>query len=251
RRGEALELYGRAIELMPDLGWHYYLGAGGPMEPDLFETAREGLMRALQTNVVFRREKIESNLGYLHERQRDFEGALRHYRRAIQIAVDKSQYLYQAGTIFAFQGRTDEAIEYYRRALDKGTLNRRLELAALRQLGRALAERGEHKAAAGYLARARELDPGSYQTRVELGRAWFDAGEISRAESELKNAVQVDPSRPEAYAALISLYRSSGDFARAIPLARRLVEIQPQDRGWKDLLDELYRQVGPDPPGGS
>src|SRR5262249_15130696 len=72
RRDEALPLYGRSMELMPDLSWHYYLGSSGPLPADLFDTARAALGRALVTNVVFRPEKIESNLGYLYERQRDY-----------------------------------------------------------------------------------------------------------------------------------------------------------------------------------
>src|SRR5262249_22816916 len=101
RRAEALPLYGKAIELMPDLGWHYYLGSTGPLPRDMFDTAKEALGRALVTNVVFRTEKIESNLGYLYERERDYDRALEHYRRAIELAPDPSQYLYQAAVVLA------------------------------------------------------------------------------------------------------------------------------------------------------
>src|SRR5262249_46080965 len=134
RRAEALPLYGRAIELMPDLTWHYYLGASGPLGPDMFATAQAALQRARETNVVFRPERIEASLGYLYERQRDLDDALAHYRRAIELAPDPSQYLYQAAVVLTHQGQSEEAMEYLRRALKRGTLSVRLEQAALGSL---------------------------------------------------------------------------------------------------------------------
>jgi hypothetical protein len=158
RRSDALPLYGRAIELMPDLSWHYYLGTSGPLPSDMFDVTVSALQRALQSNVVFRKEKIESNLGYLYERQRDYENALAHYRRAIELAPDPSQYLYQAAVVFGFQGREDEAIKYFERALARHTLSGRLEQAALGSLGRTLLRRGDARGAAEHLSRARALE---------------------------------------------------------------------------------------------
>jgi tetratricopeptide (TPR) repeat protein len=247
RRGEALPLYGRAIELMPDLGWHYYLGASGPLPRDLFDIADAALERALETNVVYRPEKIESNLGYLHERQRDFDNALAHYRRAIELAPDPSQYLYQAAVVLGFTGRQDEAMEYFKRSLARGTLGPHLEGAALSRLGRLMHEKGDGRAAVEYLTRARSLEPENYALRLDLGRALQAIGGEEKAETEYRNAISLDPARPEAYRLLIEVYRGRRDYARAIPLARRLVELYPDDGAIRELLDGLYREMGAEP----
>ena len=243
RRAEALPLYGRAIELMPDLGWHYYLGPSGPLPADLFETARSSLERARSTNVVFRPEKIESNIGYLYERQRDYEQALDHYRRAIELAPDPSQYLYQAAVVLGYRGQRDEAIEYFERALKRGTLGPRLEQAASTSLGRILIEKGDSRQAVKYLTRARALQPGSYDLRLDLGRAWQALGETQKAEQEYQQALSLDPGQRRAYLLLIELYRSKGDYARAIPLARRLAEQLPDDADVRSQLDALYKEM--------
>lgn len=247
RQEMALPLYEKAIELMPDLGWHYYLGASGPLAPELFDTARRGLERALATNPVALPEKIESNLGDLYARQRDYDGALQHYRRAVELAPDPSKYLYQAANVLGMQGRPDEAVTYFRRAMARETLGERRTIGALSWLGRLYLERGAHREAAEALSRARALQPGSYAIRVDLGRAWQGLGETERAESEYRQAISLDPTQQRAYALLIGMYRAEGDFAKAIPLARRLAEMYPEDTKVKALLDALYGEMGKPP----
>lgn len=247
RRVEALPLYGRAIELMPDLTWHYYLGASGPLQPDMFATARTALERARDTNVVFRPERIEANLGYLFERQRDLADALAHYRRAIELAPDPSQYLYQAGVVLTFMEHQDEAMEYLKRSLKRGTLSVRLEQAALGSLGRILLRRGDARGAVEYLSRARQLEPASYGIRLDLGRAYRSLGEMDKAVTEYRQALNLDPTQTQAYSLLIEIHRAQKDYARAIPLARRLVEMFPEDPNFKSQLDALYKEMGAEP----
>jgi tetratricopeptide (TPR) repeat protein len=247
QREKALPLYGRAIELMPDLSWHYYLGASGPLPADLFDTAKAALQRSLATNVVFRHEKIESNFGYLYERQRDYDNALEHYRRAVELAADPSQYLYQVAVVLSFQGHDDEAIRYFRRALERGTLGARLEQAALGSLGRIQLKTGDARGAVESLSRARALEPTSYALRLDLGRAYEALGEADEAGAEYRQAISLDPTQPQAYTILIQFYRARRDFARAIPFARRLVEMFPEDANLKSQLDALYREMGGGP----
>jgi len=243
RHAEALPLYESAIELMPSLSWHYYLGTTGPLPADMFAVARAGLERALKTNVVFRPEKIESNIGYLYERQRDYDQALQHYRRAIELAHDPSEYLYQAATIFVFKRQPGNAMEYFKRALSRGTLNDRQRLESYRRMGM-LSIDGHPGEAVDYLRRALALDPSSYETRIDLARALLAAGNEDGAESEAGQARSLRPARSEAYDFLIDLYVARGDEARAIPLARRLTELYPSNDAYRERLDDLYRRMG-------
>jgi len=244
RHAEALPLYESAIELMPSLSWHYYLGSTGPLQEDMFSAAREGLERALSTNVVFRPERIEANIGYLYERQREYDEALRHYRRAVELAPDPSQYLYQAAIVLTFKNMPDEALEYFKRALSRGTLNQRQQLQAWTRMGLTALKQGNPGAAVEYLQKARALDPSSYDARIDLGRALLAAGNGEAAEMEAGQASNLIPSRPEAYEILIGIHVGRGDYARAIPPARRLVELFPSSEEYRRQLDDLYRTMG-------
>jgi len=250
RRADALPLYQKAIELMPDLGWHYYLGSNAPLPDDMFQTVRAGLEAALAGDPAIPREKIEASLGSVYERQDDHESALLHYRRAIERAPDPSRYLFMAASTLWSMARRDEALAYYQRALEGGGLNRRQEVTALLMSGRILLSGGRAREAATALARARALDPGSYAARLELGRAFEALGDPERAESEYAQALELDPTGTRAYDLLIKLYRSRHDVARAIPLARRLVELYPDDPNARAQLDALYREMQPLPPEG-
>jgi tetratricopeptide (TPR) repeat protein len=250
RRAEALPLYRRAIELMPDLGWHYYLGAGGKLPDDMFQAVRAGLEAALAGGAAFPPEKIEASLGSIHERQGDHETALSHYRRAIERSSDPSRFLFMAASTLWSLGRRDEALDYYRRALESGGLNRRQEVTALAMTGRILLMQDRPREAAEALGRARALDPGSYAARLDLGRAWEALGEHEKAETEYLQALGLDPTAPRAYELLIRHYRARRDVARAIPLARRLVEMYPDDPDARRQLDLLYREMGTPAPVG-
>jgi tetratricopeptide (TPR) repeat protein len=250
RRAEALPLYQKAIELMPDLGWHYYLGSNTRLPDDMFQAVRAGLEAALAGRPSIPREKIEASLGSVYERQDDHEAALLHYRRAIEQAPDPSRYLFMAASTLWSMGRRDEALAYYQRALDGGGLNGRQEVTALTMSGRILLAEGKAREAAAALARARSLDPGSYNARLDLGRAFEALGEPERAENEYTQALELDPTATRAYDLLIKLYRSRHDVARAIPLARRLVELYPDDPNARQQLDALYREMQPPVPQG-
>ncbi|HKY32800.1 MAG TPA: tetratricopeptide repeat protein [Candidatus Polarisedimenticolia bacterium] len=249
RRAEALPLYAKAIELMPDLSWHYYLAGTGPLPEDLFRTVKSGLEAALQRTRVARPDKIEAGLASVFERQRDFDNALLHYRRAIESAPDPSRHLFQTGSLLTSLGRRDEALEYLQRALARGGLNMRQEVSALILVGRMLLDKGRAREAVEALSRARTLDPTSYAARLDLGRASQALGDPDRAEAELRHAVSLDPTSAQAYTLLIALHRQRGQAARAIPLARRLVEMYPEDEKARAQLEALYREMGSSPAG--
>ncbi len=243
RHDEALPLYAKAIELMPDLSWHYYLGTEGPLPDEMFQVVLGGLTNALSNPAIWRRDRTESSIGWLYERQRDYPNALKHYRNAIELAADPSTYLYQAAVVLNFDRRPDEALEYFKRALARRTLGTRLEGATLHNIGRLLLRKGDAAAACELLGQARDLDPLSYAVRMDLGSAYQAAGQIEKAGEQYQQALSIDPTRPQTYTILIDMYRGQGDYAQAIPVARRLVEMFPEDQGYRKQLDALYRLV--------
>jgi tetratricopeptide (TPR) repeat protein len=90
------------------------------------------------------------------------------------------------------QKKWNTAASHYRRALD---LNPK-SVAAARGLGRSMTELGDRSAARIAFGRAIEIDPASAEARNDFGVFLFRADEPDRAVEELIEAVRLDPSRP-------------------------------------------------------
>lgn len=242
-RGEAMGSYARAIEIMPDLSWHYYLPRTG-LEPDLFEAARSGLEKALDEEGSYPRDRILQNLGDLAERHGDRPAAAEYYRRAAGAAADPSPYLLMLGNLHFIEKRYDQAVEALEGALERESLLPEKQGLAHTLLGRCARFRGELEASARHLQRARWLNPKAAYVAVDLGRTFEELGEQGLAEIEYRNAIQIDPSRSSGYTALIDMYRRTHQIHKAIPLAEKLVEMFPGQRVFQDQLRRLEEEGG-------
>jgi spermidine synthase len=105
-----------------------------------------------------------------------------------------SQAHFNLGVALADLGRSDEAMEEYRRALG---LNPELARAH-HNLGSELANRGRLQAAIPHFREAVRHAPAWAPARHKLGRALNLSGDTARALEELAEAVRLDPEHAEA-----------------------------------------------------
>jgi tetratricopeptide (TPR) repeat protein len=113
------------------------------------------------------------------ERAKDYEGAEKHLKRAIEVNPDNGQALNYLGYMLADRSvHLDEAIGYIRRALD------------------------------------RDPDNGAYLD--SLGWAYFRKGEYVRAEKALASAIAALPDEAEIHAHMGELYQATGRLTDAI-----------------------------------
>jgi tetratricopeptide (TPR) repeat protein len=242
-RKEALASYGKAIEIMPDLSWHYYIPEKD-VPADLYQAARQALENATVSNPLYPRHLVWLNLALLAERNGDFDSAVGYYRKAISAAPDPSAYLQMLGARLFEMKRYDDAESTLKEALALDTLQPRTKGTIYATLGRCAMIRNDNRAAVEYLKQARWLNPSGTYINIELAQAYEALGMLDRAEAEYEAAIRIDPDRAGAYTALIDMYRRTHQINRAISLARKLIEMYPDSEIFKEQLRSLNRELG-------
>jgi tetratricopeptide (TPR) repeat protein len=242
-REEALEAYAKAVEIMPDLSWHYYLPERD-LPRDMYDRVSVALARALETNPTFPRDRIMQNMGDLAERGGEREAALQHYRDAASIAQDPSVYLYLLGNLYFNMKRYEEAEKTLEEAIERESLQPRMLAISHTLIGRCAMLREDVEAALEHLERARWHNPSAYYIAVDLGRAHEKMGEMDKAEVEYRSAIRLAPDRAGVYSPLINMYRRTRQLSKAIPLAERLVELFPDNQVFRAQVESLYRELG-------
>ena len=242
-RDHSLKSYARAVEIMPDLSWHYYLPREN-LAPGFYAPLRAALELALTTNRSYPMERVYQNLGDLAERGEDKAAAEGYYKRAAAVARDPSPYLQMLGVLYFGMKRYEEADGTLERALERGTLQPRMNALAHTLLGRSASLRGDVAGAVEHLKKAKWMYPAASYIAIDLARAYEAQGKLDLAESEFKSAIQVDPARAGAYTALIEMYRRTQQLNKALPLAKRLVEMYPDQSVFREQLRTLNRELG-------
>jgi tetratricopeptide (TPR) repeat protein len=115
----------------------------------------------------------------------------------------------------------------------RGTLEQLVSVdptvAVLSDLGRAAAKTGDHRAALGYLARARSLEPQNASVHFLFGIVCMELDLAAEAYESMKRAVSLDPENPAVNYMMgaVSLHRHES--SEAVPYFEKYVRLQPQD----------------------
>jgi Flp pilus assembly protein TadD len=122
----------------------------------------------------------------------------------------------------------------------RGTLERLASVeptvAVLSDLGRAAAKAGDHRAALGYLARARSLEPENASVHFLFGVVCMELDLAAEAYESMKKAVSLDPENPAVNYMMgaVSLHRHES--SEAVPYFEKYVRLQPDDPRGKFAL---------------
>ena len=172
----------------------------------------------------------ENNLGVaLQEGGRTTE-AIDHYRRAIELKPDYTPALSNLGTALRAAGRVDEAIAVYSQALERNGDRAATHL----NLGNALMSQGRVTDAIASFRQALALEPTSH-TRKTLANALYDngtiaieRGEFDRAIGQLGEAVALEPDYAEAHNNLGIALASQGRLQEAMVEWQAALRLNPQ-----------------------
>ena len=166
-----------------------------------------------------------SNLGLLLKNQGRIEEAIDHYHRAIQIAPNAWDALNDLGVALAAKGQFDEAIEYYRKALQ---IDPNL-FAVQNNLGHALAAEGRFDEAIEYYRKAIQINPNFSDALNNLGNALAAKGQSDEAIKNYYKAIQINPNFSEALNNLGVALADKGRFDEAIENYHKALQINPND----------------------
>jgi tetratricopeptide (TPR) repeat protein len=182
----------------------------------------------------------ENNIGTALQDEGRLDDALAHYRRALELSPDYVPAFNNMGTALRAQGQLDRAIATYEEAI------------ALRpdypdahyNLANALLEKDQPERAAEHFRRALRTIPGSAHVHNNLGIALANEGRLDEAVAQFREAVKADPDSAMAYRNLGDALASRGQVAEGIAALRRAVELAPKDGVLRYDLGSVLLEAG-------
>ena len=169
------------------------------------------------------------------------EEAMEHYRKAIQINPNNFEaQLNNLGIALAAKGRLDEAIENYRKAIQ---INPNY-FEALNNLGIALAAKGRWDEAIENYHQAIQINPNFPEALNNLGNALAAKGRFDEAIENYRKAIQINPNYAEALNNLGNALAAQGRFEEAIENYRKAIQIDPN---YAEALNNLAWMLAASP----
>ena len=145
------------------------------------------------------------------------------YRRALELKPDYAGAHYNLGVALNDQGKLDEAVARYRRALEL-----RPDYAeAQNNLGNALKEQGKLDETVACYRRALELKPDFAEAHNNLGNALKEQGKLDEAVFCYRRALELEPDYAEAQINLGNALKDQGKLDEAVACYRRALELKP------------------------
>ncbi len=168
--------------------------------------------------------KHDVNLGEAHAaighlkavRNRDWAGAERELKRALELDPDDANAHDLYGRLCLGLGRIDEALALHRRAQELDPLSHRLEVVST------LLRAGRHHEAMVGARDAVELDPNHDRSRAMLGWACFLSGRREDGLAELERAVKLAPGASVWLGQLGQAYGMAGEREKAHEILEEL-----------------------------
>jgi tetratricopeptide (TPR) repeat protein len=127
------------------------------------------------------------------------------------------------GNIFYRQGRTDEAISYYQKALELKPDYAK----AHDNLGNALQQKGKVDEAIAHYQKALQIKPDYAEAHMNLGSAFLQLGRVDEAIAQYQMALEFKPDYAEPWNGLGSIFFLQGRMDEAISHYQRALQLNP------------------------
>jgi len=149
-----------------------------------------------------------------------------------------SSLLEVLGSAYERMGRLVEA----RTTLEKAFTESQPSVALLLELARVGRLQKDYKGALGYLAHARDLEPGNASLHYFFGVVCADLSLIAEARDSFEKAVKLEPENPDYNYAMGATSAFRQDPAEAVPYFEKYLKLKPQDpRGKLAMGATLFR----------
>lgn len=168
-------------------------------------------------------------LGRLDYDEMQFAAAGAHLQKAIDLNPKFMKAYDNLGLVCDASGRTEEAIQAFKKAV---SLNREERIHSpwpAMNLGALLVKLGRYDEAKGYLQESLSEDPRFPKAHFQLGSLLEKLADDAGALKELQQAVDHDPSYPEPYYVMGRIYRRRGDKASAERCYGKFQELHAQE----------------------
>lgn len=175
------------------------------------------------------------DLVFLHLRKGDLQSYEDEMMRAAHDEPNNADIQEELGEIYQTVHRPNEAVRYFRRALDSDPRS----IAALNGVGMAYLDLHDPGTALEYLNDCLNIDPTNYACLNNIGVARIQAGSYDQALAQFRKAHRLEPERPEALVNFGYLADARGDWKRAVVYYVQAIAVNP-------YVSESYVNLGID-----
>lgn len=205
---QAIEQFNRAIALSPTWALpHNNLGIGYSQK-DGIEEARQYYLKTIELQPDL--ASAYTNLGNLYFKLEQADSAEMMYQKAIaHNPADKSNYYFMGLLLSALDGRQQEAIPFYHKAL--ALYNDYPEVCY--ELGNLFFMNEQADSAEWMYKRAILLNPDFTEAYLFSGLLYFENNRIEEAEKMFLEAIRTNPAYLPAYECLVTQYQQEWDKA--------------------------------------
>jgi tetratricopeptide (TPR) repeat protein len=181
-----------------------------------------------------------NDLGNLFFKEGKFDEAIKHYRRALELNRTYPMAHFNLGNALSRIGKIEEATEQYRRAIQ---LTPNFSTAQY-NFGRALAALGRYEEAMEHFRHAVELNPDFAEAHNNLGLLLAGSGKREEAIEHYRRALQAEPKLAVAHINLAAALSAQGKAEEAITHYQRSLELEPKRASAHVDLGEILAARG-------
>jgi tetratricopeptide (TPR) repeat protein len=222
-KADAAALLRRALLAYPQDFWlHFGLGDLAPAPAE-----RAGCYQAAVA-VRPRSSAAHNNWGIALAGQKDYAGAVAHYRQALRLDPKNAPAHDNWGVILAGQRHYAGAVAHYRKALDLDPKN----ALAHNNWGHALAEQKDYAGAVAHYRQALDLNPTLAMAHRNWGFALAEQKDYAGAVAHYRQALDLDPTLGNAHANAHNDWgnalREQRHYAGAVAHYRKALDLDPK-----------------------
>jgi tetratricopeptide (TPR) repeat protein len=184
--------------------------------------------------------QVHNNLGSFLFEQGRVDEAMVHFKRAVEIEPGYARAQYNLAGVLNEKGQVDEAITHFQRALE---IQPGYSMAHY-QRGEILRQRGRLDEAIAHFRRAVEIRPDYAEAHNGLGVALLRKGQVDEAITHLQRALEIQPNRAEDHNNLAGVLWQRGRVQEAIMHYQRSLAIRPDYALAHHNLGKLLQQEG-------
>ena len=198
--------------------------AGGDSPPnEMLPKAKAAALKAMEIDGTLAEPHVSlAHAMYFYDR--DFAGAEREFKRAIELNPNYSVAHHWYAIYLMIVGRQSESLAEIRRALELDPLS----LSINTWVGTILARSGQLDQAIAQLLKTVEMDPNFILAHFRLGSLYEERGTYDKAISEFKEVLKLSDGKPLGASSLARVYALTGKRAEAQKDLDELVRLSKQ-----------------------
>ena len=222
---EAIAAYEQAISFQPDLPDAYWSLANIYAELGRLPEEVNCRQRALTLCPAWETPTNLFNLGNTLMPQERVEEAIAYYRRAIDLKPDFFEAHYNLAVALVRIDQVMEAIVHYQTALELQPDH----VESHWGLGKTLEKQGRLDAAIPHFLAVISQQPEAAWAYYSMGDCWLKLGKFDEAADAFRHAIQCDPDYPWSYHNLLEALSQQSKWDEMIETARQVIAL---DRGY-------------------